>query len=384
MQPLRRLLRTAADGKERAASRFDGGRQSAVDRPPAYGLSDLPRLALRSSPPILRLYERRRCPDSPSQDRHPSRGFLAPGEMPPQGRPDRHDRQRLDYGCGRGEDVQLLAAERHSVQRLGSGFRPNALQTEADVVTWAMSLTSSRSAGALGCPPPGLGSQPPPARGCGPGGHGWPRESAGRVRGRDTNRDWTFQKIYDQGELKNFLEEQLDTEAIPAAPGVSTSSKMTGHAKPSSRISSVAVNPAPQAGEGAPEAAGRAAVRGRAGPAEPLMAAVGVLGRLPEPEEFPEAAAVADRFGSLKRAFALVRRVTGEEEWEAIRKRRIEDLLVYLALSRFRKRPTLTQLPSPRPLRAARACSRPMTCSVRPAERSWVSVGRLRKRDSAR
>jgi len=41
------------------------------------------------------------------------------------------------------------------------------------------------------------------------------------------------------------------------------------------------------------------------------MAAVGVLGRLPEPEEFPEAAAVADRFGSLKRAFALVRRVTG-------------------------------------------------------------------------
>jgi DNA phosphorothioation-associated putative methyltransferase len=40
-----------------------------------------------------------------------------------------------------------------------------------------------------------------------------------------------------------------------------------------------------------------------------------------------------------------VRRVTGEEEWEAIRQRRVEDLLVYLALARFRKRPTATQLP---------------------------------------
>jgi DNA phosphorothioation-associated putative methyltransferase len=47
----------------------------------------------------------------------------------------------------------------------------------------------------------------------------------------------------------------------------------------------------------------------------------------------------------LKRAFALVRRVTGSAEWEAIRRRRTEDLLVYLALARFRKRPALSQLP---------------------------------------
>jgi DNA phosphorothioation-associated putative methyltransferase len=78
---------------------------------------------------------------------------------------------------------------------------------------------------------------------------------------------------------------------------------------------------------------------------EPLMAAVASLGRLPEPVELPEAAGVAERFGSLKRAFALVRKVTGEAEWEAIRRRRVEDLLVYLALSRFRKRPTHAQLP---------------------------------------
>ncbi len=50
-------------------------------------------------------------------------------------------------------------------------------------------------------------------------------------------------------------------------------------------------------------------------------------------------------FGSGKRAFALIRRVTGATEWDTIRDRRREDLLIYLALARFRKRPPLGQLP---------------------------------------
>ena len=57
------------------------------------------------------------------------------------------------------------------------------------------------------------------------------------------------------------------------------------------------------------------------------------------------AAAVVERFGSLKRAFALVRRVTDPAGWEAIRQRRTEDMLVYMALARFGKRPALSQLP---------------------------------------
>jgi DNA phosphorothioation-associated putative methyltransferase len=80
-------------------------------------------------------------------------------------------------------------------------------------------------------------------------------------------------------------------------------------------------------------------------PLEAFMAGIAGLGRLPDAEEFGQAAEVTARFGSLKRAFALVRRVTGPAEWEAIRRRRTEDLLVYLALARFRKRPSLSQLP---------------------------------------
>ena len=54
---------------------------------------------------------------------------------------------------------------------------------------------------------------------------------------------------------------------------------------------------------------------------------------------------VIERFGSLKRAFAAIQRITDAETWEAIARRRREDLLVYLALARFRKRPALSQLP---------------------------------------
>src|SRR5947209_5138199 len=53
---------------------------------------------------------------------------------------------------------------------------------------------------------------------------------------------------------------------------------------------------------------------------EPLMASVALHGRLPDAEEFPQMAEVVARFGSLKRAFALVRRVTGPDEWDAIRR----------------------------------------------------------------
>jgi DNA phosphorothioation-associated putative methyltransferase len=78
---------------------------------------------------------------------------------------------------------------------------------------------------------------------------------------------------------------------------------------------------------------------------EPLMQAVAELGRLPDPSEFDGAPAISERFGSLKRAFAILQRLTDAAGWEAIARRRREALLVYLALSRFRKRPILSQLP---------------------------------------
>jgi len=75
------------------------------------------------------------------------------------------------------------------------------------------------------------------------------------------------------------------------------------------------------------------------------MEVIAALGRLPDPTEFAGTQAVVERFGSLKRAFAVIRRITDDPSWEAIARRRREDMLVYLALARFRKRPALSQLP---------------------------------------
>jgi len=78
---------------------------------------------------------------------------------------------------------------------------------------------------------------------------------------------------------------------------------------------------------------------------EPFMAAIAALGRLPQADESPQANEIESKFGSLKRAFALVKRVTGTDEWDAITRRCTEDLLVYLALGRFRRRPPISVLP---------------------------------------
>ena len=65
------------------------------------------------------------------------------------------------------------------------------------------------------------------------------------------------------------------------------------------------------------------------------MAIIATLGRLPEADEYQPASGIEARFGSLNRAFSLVKRVTGAADWEAITRRCSEDLLVYLALGKF-------------------------------------------------
>lgn len=150
----------------------------------------------------------------------------------------------------------------------------------------------------------------------------------------------TFQKYYNQHELRAYLESELGGDAIPAAPGVfyvfkDESAKQQFIATRYHRRISV---PRRRISE--------LLFEQNLDILEPLMQSVTALGRLPGPEEFPRATNVIERLGSLKRAFQLIRRVTNEEPWEHIAKRRTEDLLVYLALSRFQRRPRISQLPA--------------------------------------
>jgi DNA phosphorothioation-associated putative methyltransferase len=248
----------------------------------------------------------------------------------------------FDYGCGRGEDVELLAVEGFACFGWDPVFRPDTPRTAADVVTLGYVInviedTGERSA-ALRQAWSLCRRLLVVAAQVQVSGRGQTQVEFGD--GFLTGRG-TFQKFYTQGELHAYVEEQLGTEAVPAGLGVCYAFKdeSAHQAFLAARYRRRAALPRPRAAQVCFEENRHLL--------DPLLAAVAQLGRLPDEDEFPGAADVVARFGSLKRAFALIERVTGPGEWETLRRRRTEDLLVYLALARFRKRPALSQLPRP-------------------------------------
>jgi DNA phosphorothioation-associated putative methyltransferase len=78
---------------------------------------------------------------------------------------------------------------------------------------------------------------------------------------------------------------------------------------------------------------------------QPLMEFYADRGRLPDERELAVASELREKLGSIRRAFGVVRRVTGDDQWEAIERERAQDLIIYLALARFDGRPRFGDLP---------------------------------------
>jgi DNA phosphorothioation-associated putative methyltransferase len=246
----------------------------------------------------------------------------------------------FDYGCGHGQDVALLAGQGIACRGWDPAFRPNAPKKPADVVNLGFVLNViedvAERATALQ--------------------QSWSHarrllivatqvKETGRGQSQVAFGDGvltglgTFQKFYTQGELKAYIETELSAEAIPASLGIFYVFKdetlqqqylanryRRRAAAPRKRISELRFEEHREL-------------------LEAFMAAIADLGRLPDDDEFARLTELVTIFGSCKRAFALIRRVTGETEWDTIRERRREDLLIYLALARFRNRPPIGQLP---------------------------------------
>jgi DNA phosphorothioation-associated putative methyltransferase len=246
----------------------------------------------------------------------------------------------FDYGCGRGEDLELLAARGIACEGWDPAYRPDALVHDADLVNLGYVINviekpeeraeTLRRAWGLARQLLAVSAQVLMAgRGKAPVEFG---DGIFTCRG-------TFQKFYQQDELKAFLESELETEAIPAGIGVFYLFKDEGRRQQflSQRFRRRETLPRKRIAD--------THYRENRELLDALMTAVARYGRMPEPDEFPRSQEVAERFGSLKRAFAIIRHITGSDEWEQITKRRAEDMLVYLALTRFRQRPTFSLLP---------------------------------------
>jgi DNA phosphorothioation-associated putative methyltransferase len=246
----------------------------------------------------------------------------------------------FDYGCGRGEDIELLTADGVTCGGWDPAHRSQAPLEEADVVNLGYVLNviedqgeraaTLRQAWELCRHLLAVSAQVLVAgRGKDPVEFG-----DGVLTGRGT-----FQKYFEQSELKTYLEAQLGTEAIPAGIGTFYLFKDESRRQQflANRFRRRELLPRRRIAELRLEEAREAL--------EPLMEVIASLGRLPDSTQFHGTQSVVERFGSLKRAFAAIQRITDTQTWEDIARRRREDLIVYLALARFRKRPIFSLLP---------------------------------------
>ena len=250
------------------------------------------------------------------------------------------ERSFFDYGCGRGEDIKLLVNDGIDATGWDPAFQPDESKREADIVNIGYVVNVIEDAAerkdAL-CAAWNLARQvlvvgarlnfdsrvtrmSPLADGC-------------------LTATQTFQKFYSQSELRSWITQTLETEPAPAAPGVffvfrdETLRQQYLAQRYRRRRAVPRITKSERLYEEHRELF------------EPLVVFVTERARLPEAHELPDYGLLVERFGSIKRAFSIVRRVTGAEHWESIRQERRSELLQQFALERFGGRPRFSALP---------------------------------------
>ena len=149
----------------------------------------------------------------------------------------------------------------------------------------------------------------------------------------------TFQKFYDQEELRLWIDKTLGVSAVAAAPGVfyvfrdeqARSQYVVLHFR------RPIVSPR--------ESKSAVLFDKNKRHLTPLMDFFSERGRLPFADELPNTNELVTIFGSIRRAFRVVLRVTDRTDWDLVTTERSQDLLVYLALAHFGGRPTYQRQP---------------------------------------
>jgi len=246
--------------------------------------------------------------------------------------------QFFDYGCGQGGDLERVAQLGYSSAGWDPYYRPHTRLAPADIVNlgYVINVIESQAerrealiqAWDLTRQILVVAAQVLVAQ---------DNRRIAYGDGIVTSRN-TFQKYYDQEELKIYIDQVLGVDAIPVALGIYFVFRDEAQAQSfrASRFRSRVTTPRIRVASKRFEDYQALLA--------PLMAFVTERGRLPVKDELPEAAEISAEFGSLRRAFQVIQRATDSQEWEEIAEKRRQDLLVYLALSRFGRRPKLRDL----------------------------------------
>lgn len=247
----------------------------------------------------------------------------------------------FDYGCGYGGDIQHIAREGYAASGWDPYYQPDSPQISADIVNIGYVINVIES----------LGERREALL------NAWGLTKkilvvAAQVLIDDSERgqiaygdgiitSWnTFQKYYEQEELKVYIDQVLNVDAIPVALGIYFVFRdaAEGQSFRASRLRSHLLTPRV-----------RSQVKRFEDYAEmlaPLMAFVSDRGRLPVKGELAEESAIKGEFHSFNRAWRVILQATDADDWENIADKRRQDLLVYLALNGLDDRPSMRQLPA--------------------------------------
>lgn len=247
----------------------------------------------------------------------------------------------FDYGCGRGGDLERMSAlgyaasgwdpvhrphgQLRSAYLVNLGYVVNVIEDpreRADALRAAWALTEGVLVVAARMD---WEAQTLPGLSCGDG---------------MVTTKGTFQKFFSQEELRTWIDGVLAMRSVAAAPGVFYVFRDEVQAQ---RYFAARVRHSPvvvhRRTKEAVYETNRAIL-------DPLLTFIQARGREPEAFELGHAAAaIAERFGSIQRALALIRRVTGDDAWGVAQAAATDDLAVYLALAAFGGRPKFTALP---------------------------------------
>lgn len=246
----------------------------------------------------------------------------------------------FDYGCGRGGDLKRLHKMGVRVAGWDPAFFPDEERTPADIVNlgYVVNVIEDLEERAVAlCAAWELAHKLliVSAR------LEWEaRTVAGDFQGDGIiTRKRTFQKFFAQDELRDWITATLGHACVAAAPGVFYVFRDTAdqQAFAAQRLTRPRRLPAIPLGEHD--------FSEHQDLLQPLMEFVSQRGRLPIDLELAVTPQIRRTFGSIPRAFSLIRHVTGSEKWDALRRARRDDLLVYLALAAFGRRPKFRQLP---------------------------------------
>ncbi|WP_066015815.1 DNA phosphorothioation-associated putative methyltransferase [Endozoicomonas atrinae] len=255
----------------------------------------------------------------------------------------------FDYGCGHGDDLSELQAHGITANGWDPNWRPECEKTEGDLVNLGYVINviedleervdavlgAWRLTGKLLVVSAMIASEQ------------HIRKFKPFKDGVLTSRN-TFQKYFSQTELQIFIEQILDEEPIPVAPGIFYIFKdkdeeqlyLANKQRRRPQWKQLVHKSRPTSNKKRLLEENRQLL-------ENFWQRCLELGRLPNADEFEESKLLAEQIGSPKQAFNLLKGEADIQALDQAAKERTEDLLVYFALQQFNKKRIYKHMPDP-------------------------------------